>query len=175
MQWLSTSVRDQLLPFAGMTRVCVLDDDGGCHFNKAGCLSHCVRHSGEVWCGVQTISAAEPVWQHSRLTWKKVRGLSCVRPPPDALVWTDVCKIKVWAKPVKLPAQMVATEEKMTSELGEEGKVGVWRRLLGSGRRRAPVKSNWDHKSVPVVRLCPFDLCCAMEHSAHKVYSELLF
>ena len=35
--------------------------------------------------------------------------------------------------------------------------------------RRRRTKSNWNPKTVKAVRLCPFDLCPAMEHGAGKV------
>ena len=66
-------------------------------------------------------------------------------------------------------------------QLGE--KMGLWRRRRrGSGffqglvnlvtpPRRRRTKSNWypNRPSNPAVRLCPFDLCPAMEHGANKV------
>ena len=61
-------------------------------------------------------------------------------PQLDAIVWTDVCKMKVWAKRVRLPSTSELEEAEEELGEGEEEKVGSGRRMLGSGRRRrAPV------------------------------------
>ena len=99
-----------------------------------------------------------------------------VSPPPDAIIWTDVCKINVWAKEVKLPETKAELGEEEKSTKQANSVVNGSRRLLGSkyklGKykpRRRRTKSNWDPKTVKAVRLCPFDLCPAMEHGAGKV------
>ena len=82
-------------------------------------------------------------------------------PQLDAIVWTDVCKIKVWAKRVRLPSTSELEEAKEELGEGEEEKMRGWRRR----RRTFPP---WKDPN-PGVQLCPFDMCPAMEHSAHKV------
>ena len=113
-------------------------------------------------------------------------------PQLDAIVWTDVCKMKVWAKRVRLPSTSELDEGE--EELGEEGEEKFGRRRrrrrrrkgwgffkaisnsiakvarkakqLTTGRRRR-TRGNW--KNQKKVQLCPFQLCPAMEHSTQKV------
>ena len=75
-----------------------------------------------------------------------------------------MCKIKVWAKRVRLPSTSELEEAEEELGEGEEEKVGSGRRLLGSG----DIKLKWKGRN-PAVQLCPFDMCPAMEHSGHKV------
>ena len=105
-----------------------------------------------------------------------------------------MCKIKVWAKKVILPSTSELDESEEELGEGEEEfrdvqlgeKAGLWRRRRrGAGFFKGIANSvtkvyrkikqatnvyyvKSRHKKV-TVRLCPFDMCPAMEHSTRKV------
>ena len=85
-----------------------------------------------------------------------------VSQPVDTVVWADMCKIKVWSKKVELP--------QTKAELGEEEKAEYGSRSAARTLQARGKKGKaWDPKTVKAVRLCPFDMCRALEHGAHKV------